>query len=137
MWGAIGAGLMFALGTRTHTDLTVSPDRNPPYMLMSDGSIRNSYTLKLRNMESRPREMEVAIEGLPGGLMWSDTIGKDKAAPRLNFNVPADQTRTVRAYVIAPSDTTSREFAFRLTSQDEQRETDEVETRFDAPAGGS
>ena len=51
-------------------------------------------------------------------------------------NVPADQIRTVRAYVMAPSNTTSREFTFRLTSLDEQRETDAVETRFDAPAGG-
>ncbi|WP_010234526.1 MULTISPECIES: cytochrome c oxidase accessory protein CcoG [Sphingomonadales] len=137
VWGAIGAALLFALGTRTHTDLTVSPDRNPPYMLMSDGSIRNSYTLKLRNMESRPREMVVAIEGLPGGKMWTDTIGADEAAATQSFNVPADQIRTVRAYVVAPKDATSREFTFRLTSQDEQRETDTVETRFDAPAGGS
>ena len=106
-------------------------------MLLSDGSVRNSYTLKLRNMESRPREMEVSVEGLPGARMWTDTINAREAAPSITFNVPADQIRTVRAYVMAPSDTTSREFTFRLTSLDEQRETDTVETRFDAPAGGS
>ena len=61
----------------------------------------------------------------------------DEAAATQSFNVPADQIRTVRAYVVAPKDATSREFTFRLTSQDEQRETDTVETRFDAPAGGS
>ena len=137
VWGGIGAALLFALGTRSHTDLTVSPDRNPPFMLLSDGSVRNSYTLKLRNMESRPREMEVSVEGLPGARMWTDTINAREAAPSITFNVPADQIRTVRAYVMAPSDTTSREFTFRLTSLDEQRETDTVETRFDAPAGGS
>ena len=64
VWGGIGLGLLFALGTRNRTGLTIAQDRNPPFMLMSDGSIRNAYTLKLRNMESRPRTMEVAIEGL-------------------------------------------------------------------------
>ena len=118
---------------RNHTGLTVSPDRNPPFMLMSDGSIRNSFTLKLRNMESRPRDMAIAIEGLPGGVMWSDTIGRDDAAPVQMVTVPADQTRTVRAYVMAPAGTGERDFSFRITSQDEQRETDSVETRFSAP----
>src|SRR5690606_23155675 len=60
VWAGLGLGLLFLLGTRNHTDLTIAQDRNPPYMLMSDGSVRNSYTLKLRNMESRPREMEVS-----------------------------------------------------------------------------
>jgi len=113
--------------------LTVSPDRNPPFMLMSDGSIRNSYTLRLRNMESRPREMEVALEGLPGGLMWSDTIAREDAARTQVFTVPADATLPVRAYVMAPADTGATEFTFRLTSLDEQRESDSVVTGFTAP----
>ncbi|MEC7624057.1 MAG: cytochrome c oxidase accessory protein CcoG, partial [Pseudomonadota bacterium] len=80
IWAGIGGALLFALGTRSHTELTVAPDRNPPFMLMSDGSVRNSYTLKIRNMESRPRAMEIAVEGLPGALMWTDTINRDEAS---------------------------------------------------------
>jgi len=133
IWGSIGLGLLLLLGVRSHTDLTVSPDRNPPFMLMSDGSLRNSYTLKLRNMESRPRDMEVSIEGLPGAVMWSDTIGRSDAAPAQTVTVPADQTRTVRAYVMVPRGAPTRDFRFRITSQDEQRETNAVETRFSAP----
>ena len=133
IWASIGLALLFALGVRSHTGLTVSPDRNPPFMLMSDGSIRNSFTLKLRNMESRPRDMAIALEGLPGGVMWSDTIGRDDAAPMQIVTVPADQTRTVRAYVMAPAGTGEQDFAFRITSQDEQRESHSVATRFSAP----
>lgn len=135
IWGSIGLGLLFALGVRSHTDLTVSPDRNPPFMLMSDGSVRNSYTLKLRNMESRPRDMEVSIEGLPGAVMWSDTINRRDAAATQVVTVPADQTRAVRAYVMVPEGTQPGEFTFRITSRDEQSETDAVETRFSAPGG--
>jgi hypothetical protein len=46
--------MLFALGTRSHTEISAAADRNPPFMLMSDGSVRNAFTAKLRNMESRP-----------------------------------------------------------------------------------
>lgn len=133
IWGSIGLALLFALGVRSHTELTASPDRNPPFMLMSDGSVRNSYTLRLRNMESRPRDMEIAVEGLPGALMWSDTIRRDDAAASQTVTVAADQIETVRAYVMVPEGTPAQDFVFRVTSLDEQRETDTAETRFSAP----
>ncbi|MCA0902910.1 cytochrome c oxidase accessory protein CcoG [Qipengyuania aquimaris] len=133
IWAGIGVALLFALGVRTHTEMTVAPDRNPPFMLMSDGSIRNSFTLKIRNMESRPRDMEIALEGLEGGVMWTDAIGRDEAAATQTVTVAADQVRTIRAYVMAPRDAKTQDFAFTVTSLDEQRESDRVETRFDAP----
>ena len=133
IWGGIGGALLFALGVRSHTELTVAPDRNPPFMLLSDGSIRNSYTLKLRNMESRPREMEIAIEGVPDAAMWTDTIAYPDAAAVQTVTVPADLVRQVRAYVAAPAGTVPQALTFRVTSLDQQRETDAVETRFDAP----
>ena len=135
IWGSVGLAMLFALGVRSHVGLSVSPDRNPPYILMSDGSVRNSYTLKLRNMESRPREMEIAVEGLPGALMWTDTIGRDDAARTQIKTVPADQVLSVRAYVIAPEGTSTQEFNFRVTSRDEQQESATTETRFDTPGG--
>lgn len=133
VWVGIGVAMLFALGVRSHTDLTVAPDRSPPYMLMKDGSVRNAYTLRLRNMEGRPRDMEIAIAGLPGALMWSDTINRDDAAANMVVSVPADETRTVRAYVLVPSATAGKEFQFQLTSLDEQGERDIETTRFTAP----
>lgn len=134
IWGAIGVALLFALGTRTHTDLTVSPDRNPPYMLLKDGSVRNAYTLRLRNMEARPREMEVALEGLPAGsVIWTDRIAREDAAPRQVIEVPANETRIVRAYVMVPEGASADSFDFRLTSLDEQREQDVASTTFTGP----
>ena len=134
VWGAIGAALLFALGTRTHTDLTVSPDRNPPYMLMKDGSVRNAYTLRLRNMEARPRDMEIALAGLPAGaVLWTDAIGRGDAAETQTINVPADETKVVRAYVVIPEGESADDFTFELTSLDEQREFDAEETTFSMP----
>lgn len=133
IWAGIGLSLLFALGVRSRTDLSVAADRNPPFMLMSDGSVRNAYTLKLRNMETRPRTMEIALEGLPNALMWSDSIARSDAAPTMKVEVPSDRVRSLRAYVVVPAGTSSQEFSFRLTSLDEQREKDVVETRFETP----
>jgi len=135
IWGAIGLAMLFALGVRSHTDLTVEQDRNPPYMLLSDGSVRNAYTLKLRNMESRPRQMKISLVGLEGGAMWSTNIPRSAAARSLTRTVPADATETLRAYVLLPANTASQEFSFVIQSLDEQGETDSVATRFDTPGG--
>lgn len=134
VWAAIGAGLLFSLGSRTHTDLTVSQERNPPFMLMKDGSVRNAYTLRLRNMEARPRNMEVSLVGLPeGSVMWTDRIGRNVAAATQIISVAADQTRIVRAYVSVPAGTATDSFSFQLTSLDEQRERDVEDTIFTLP----
>ena len=136
IWGSVGLAMLFALGVRNHVGLSVSPDRNPPYILMSDGSVRNSYTLKLRNMESRPRELEIAIDGLPGAVMWTDTGRRASAARTQVKTVPADEVLAVRAYLVAPEGTSTQDFAFTVTSRDEQQETARAETRFDTPEGG-
>jgi cytochrome c oxidase accessory protein FixG len=136
VWAAIGLALLFALGTRERIDLTVAKDRNPPFLLLSNGDVRNDYTIKLRNMEARPRPMSVALEGLPGARMWTDEMGQDRAARRLDFTVPADQTKPVRVYVVAPEGTAQQDFVFVLAAQDRDGGGDRGETRFDAPEDG-
>ena len=133
VWGAIGLAMLFALGTRSHTGISAAPDRNPPYMLMSDGSIRNSYTLKLRNMESRPRVMRVAIDDLRAGAMWTDEMARKDAARAVTLAVPADSTASRRVYVIAPPGTEPQDFEFEVTSGDGRAELAKTETRFSAP----
>ena len=135
VWGAIGLALLFALGTRSRTDLSVAPDRNPPYMLMSDGSVRNAYTLKLRNMQNRPREMKITLEGLRGGVMWSDNESRESASRELHRTVQADAIETIRAYVMVPPGTQEQKFVFHLRSLADDGETDVAEARFDAPGG--
>ncbi|MXP15649.1 cytochrome c oxidase accessory protein CcoG [Altererythrobacter confluentis] len=133
IWAGIGLGLMFALGTRSRTDLTVAADRNPPFMLMSDGSPRNAFTLKLRNMQNRQRRMEVSLSGLPGGVVWNDRMARTDAARSMTLTVAADSTQALRTYVLAPPGTAPQVFAFVLRSLDAEGESARSETRFAAP----
>ena len=133
VWGGIGLGMLFALGARTHTEISVAQDRNPPFMLMSDGSVRNAYTVKLRNMESRPRTMRVTLEGLPGALMWTDTMPREDAAREVVETVAADATGALRVYVVAPPGTKAQDFSFAVATRGEKPETDASDAVFAAP----
>ena len=133
VWAAIGLALLFLLGTRVRTDVTVSKDRNPPYILMKDGSVRNAYTLRLRNMQSRPRRMSVTLEGLPQGVMWSEDMGREAATRVIVRTVAADEIQTMRAYVVAPAGTPSQSFSFTLAAEGDARETDTAQANFDSP----
>jgi cytochrome c oxidase accessory protein FixG len=133
IWSAIGLALLFALGTRQHLDVSVSKDRNPPYMLLSDGSLRNAFTVKLLNMENRPRKMELSLVGLPGAMMWSDDMPRSAASRTLVRTVAADQADPVRVYVVAPAGTGEQGFTMALRALDKEGGSDTHEVRFDAP----
>ena len=79
--------------------------------------------------------MRIALEGLPGGLMWTDDISQEKAAPVLDVTVGADQIEPVRVYVIAPANATQRQIRFVLKATDAEGGGDVSENRFDAPGG--
>ena len=133
VWGAIGLALMFALGTRSRIDMKVQKDRNPPYTVQSSGEIRNDYTVKLFNMQARPRVMQVSLEGLPGGKFWTSEMPREKAARELKLTVPADRVEPLRVYVVAPDGTTQQKFSFNLKALDGEGEHDKSDVRFDSP----
>jgi len=133
VWSAVGLALLFALGVRKHIDISVAKDRNPPYSTMSDGTLRNDYTVKLRNMENRPRPMEISLTGLPGAVMWSDDMARADASRSIRRTVGADLADPVRVYVVAPADTKAQNFTFRLRALDPEGGGDTHDTRFDAP----
>ncbi len=66
VWLLIGVTLVISLSSRQRIGINVLHDRNPQYVLLSDGSIRNGYTVKLLNMIPTPRTFRLAIDGLPG-----------------------------------------------------------------------
>jgi cytochrome c oxidase accessory protein FixG len=136
VWAAIGLAMLFALGNRARLDVSVAADRNPPFMLLSDGSVRNAYKLNLRNMQNRPREMRIAIDGLPGAAMWSDEMSQASASRTIELTVAPDATRALRLYVAAPAGTEAQEFEFDVVSLDEEGESDSGAATFASPEAG-
>ncbi|OYZ44471.1 MAG: hypothetical protein B7Y31_02590 [Novosphingobium sp. 16-62-11] len=123
------------LGQRARLDISVAKDRNPEYVMLSDGHIRNAYTLKLRNMEARPRTFTVALEGLEGGAMFTDEMDAAAAKRVLTIEVPADTTKPVRVYAVRPRGAKPAEFAFVLNATDKEGGADRSETTFTTAEG--
>ncbi|MCG7347010.1 4Fe-4S dicluster domain-containing protein [Sphingomonas sp. ACRSK] len=137
VWAGIGMGMLFALGTRTRIDLSVSQTRNPLYVRLSDGSIRNTYTIKVRNMENRPREVEIGLSGLTGAAMWNDGGSRETAGPTVRLKVPADQVARTRVFVAAPAQgPTRQDVTFTVRALDQEGGQDTDENFFERPETG-
>merc|ERR1712091_8912 len=54
LWAAIGVGMVVSLFMRESIDLSVARDRNPLFVTLADGSIRNGYTIKVSNQNQNP-----------------------------------------------------------------------------------
>ena len=92
-------------------------ERGPEYQFgrvsaavrLSDGMVRNAYTVKLCNMEARPRPMAVTVEGLPGARLWTDGMTREQALPAIAATVPADSVAKLRLFVALPGEGPQRQ----------------------------
>ncbi len=96
MWASIGLGLVYALFIRSDIELTVSPVRNPTYVLQSDGSIRNIYDVRLRNKSGDDRVFHLSLRS--DEILRIELEGREG---QLSVPVPADSTVLQRVYVTA------------------------------------
>lgn len=56
---------LFSLATKSKVDLSVSQERNPLYVKLSDGSIRNAYYLKITNKTHQVKFFKISINNSP------------------------------------------------------------------------
>ncbi|HMM63471.1 MAG TPA: FixG Ig-like domain-containing protein, partial [Mesorhizobium sp.] len=99
-WSLVGAVLLYGLLTRERLQVNVLHDRNPQYVTLSDGSIRNGFTVKLLNMIPEPRTLVVGIDGLPGASMTA--VGDKMEGTELSIEAEPDALKSVKIYVRQP-----------------------------------
>jgi len=88
--------MLTALLLRPDLEVSVLHDRNPIYVRLSDGGLRNGYTVKLLNKLYEPRRYRLALEGLPGASL--SIIGLEhQTYPAVA--VPPDDLQSLRLYV--------------------------------------
>ena len=138
LWVAAGFAMLLALAMRERLDINVVPDRNPLFVTLSDGSIRNGYTIKILNMEQRPRSFRLSMEGVPAAVI---AMAGSREPPSRDFevDVEADKLRSVKVYVAMPrqamtGDTLSFSFVIAESGQKEGAERSEHPAIFHGPA---
>ena len=99
----VGGFMLYQLATRATASVSILHERNPLYVRLSDGSLRNAYTIRLANKRPDNRPFVLSVAGVPGA-----TISVPEAAPTADFRpivvVNPDTTREVRAFVTVPKD---------------------------------
>ena len=99
---ATASVMLYALATRSYTDMSVLHDRNPIYVTLADGSIRNGYALRLLNKRPFERRFTLEVEHLPGARV--EVVGIDESVSgHPVVTVGPDTSREVRALVFAPT----------------------------------
>ena len=88
----------WGLAHREPFDLHALRDRNPTYVRLHDGSVRNGYTLKIANRTFFARPVEVNLTGVPGARL--STPGEAVGAV-IRTTVPANEVRALRVFVTA------------------------------------
>jgi cytochrome c oxidase accessory protein FixG len=98
------AGIMtYALVTRSSMNISALHDRNPLAVVLTDGGVRNGYTVRLLNKSGVGRSFAIAVTGLPGATVKASGI-EPAADGQLIVDVGQDQTREVRISVQVAQD---------------------------------
>lgn len=120
VWAAIGMAMLTVLLLRSPLDINALHDRNPLFVQLSDGAVRNGFDVKILNMRPEPREVVLTIDGLPGAGMTL-AGGSDEPTDTIVLDVEPDRVLPVRVYVrVGPDDlpATRETFTFIATSDD-------------------
>ncbi len=134
VWAIIGLAMLTVLSLRSPISLNVLHDRNPLYVELRDGSVRNGYDVKILNMTPAERTVQLTIEGLPGGELSLADNG-DKVEKSLTFELEPDKVLPVRLYVRTSPETRPEEktkFSIIVRTTDGTA-TSTTETTFEVP----
>jgi len=63
LWASFGVAMVFALFIRTDVGLNVSPVRNPMFITLSDGTVRNVYDVRISNKGGKVRIFRLGVTG--------------------------------------------------------------------------
>jgi cytochrome c oxidase accessory protein FixG len=116
---AVGGIMVFALATRDLSGISVIHDRNPLFIALKDGSVRNAYTVRVLNKALETRRFALTLEGLAGGEIEIVGAG-NSATPDRVIEVGPDRTQEVRVLVTrhgAPLAEDSVPVTFVITDQ--------------------
>lgn len=97
----VGGAMVYQLATRAFLGMNLIHDRTPLFVTLRDGSIRNTYTVRLINKRTESRQIALTIDG-------PTSVGMDVqgATPTSDWrpivSVDPDTTREIRVLVTIP-----------------------------------
>lgn len=109
---AVCTAMLYAIATRSVLELHVLHDRNPLFVRLSNGEIRNGYEIKILNKAHKEGHFSLTLSGLENAKL------EVKGAGNISLNdlpVPPDNVMHYHVFVSAPSQTTEQKIEFNIT----------------------
>ncbi|WP_374569795.1 cytochrome c oxidase accessory protein CcoG [Phenylobacterium sp.] len=98
----VSAVMLWGFLNRPQFELHVLRDRNPTFVRLHDGSIRDGYTLKVSNRTFEPHEAVISFTGIDGAKLR--TPGEQATTADFKITLEPNQVRAIRVFVTAPED---------------------------------
>lgn len=124
--GVVGLVMLYALIARPLVELHVLHDRNPVFVQLSTGEIRNGYTLKILNKTHDHRTFTIGVEGLDNATIDVKAAGEVTAD---TLYVPADSVGMYHINVhaaVEPGSPRDIKFTLHDTGSDNSADYDSV-----------
>ncbi|MBF0417811.1 MAG: 4Fe-4S dicluster domain-containing protein, partial [Magnetococcales bacterium] len=113
-------GIVVYMERHDVVEFTAIGHRQPLYILQSDGSIQNNFTVRVLNMTATPQTYALGINGVPGANLVVGAVTERDSEGRPLLSVTPGSVTTFSAYVRQPCanvDSGNLDFHFTLTAQ--------------------
>lgn len=114
LMAAISALMLYGLSTKATFEVNVLKDRSPPFVTLSNGDVRNGYTLKLVNKATTERTMMVELQAETGTTFRIVGLTSEPVT-QLEIPVAAHGVDRYRMLVVTPRGVDQTRVAFTIT----------------------
>jgi cytochrome c oxidase accessory protein FixG len=123
---AMTAYLVYSVVTRSDFDRSISQIRQPLYVVLSNGDIRNRYQIRITNTADHDESYLVSMQDIPAFALDLGNFSEVSIKP--------GHSATVMASVRLPPENAAkiREFHFRITPKSRPDEARSEQVRFDS-----
>ncbi len=125
--GIVGCLMLYSLLTRSPLEINVIHDRNPLFVQLSDGSIRNGYNVTIINKNHEDKNYTLSLEGLENAAIRVQA--SSDISPE-NLAVFADSVGHFRVFITAKKQTEQRKSIKFIITETENKINEAKETIF-------
>ena len=97
----ISAAILIGVALRSQLEVNILHERSPLFVSLTDGSIRNGYTLKVLNKQAKDHTYTLTIPDLDQASL--SLVGGESSVDSLQMFVRAGSVGTFRVYVTVPA----------------------------------
>jgi cytochrome c oxidase accessory protein FixG len=123
----VGGLMLYTLLTRSPQELSVIHDRNPLFVQLSDGTIRNGYNITILNKSHEDRSYRLHVIGIENANIRIQS-GNDTSTTHIP--VFANSAGHFRVFITAPKQQNTREEITFMIEENESKLTSETQTIF-------